>query len=484
MNLRAARKLACSERILHNARNRILSSWRGTVRLKSWVLVLLAVVMGLLATGATVGAEQATGPPRMERTADRVVGASISYPEGWVLEREAYTFDKTYGFTLWRQGYAAADHGGTPAVRVARAYDLKPGQIDDLVRETIKDYPDLSLQRQEVDVTRGRASVAVGPVPGSTPFTAVYVPVKGRVYKINIYSERPGEEGIGTEDRALLSSLRFAPPSRPVASLDLPAANSAEALYAPGDAPDPKVLARAAEEESFAEGQMQDATYSATSTSGERLMKGGCYLADPHFFVQTQQGRYANSRPSDGIPTGYTIIGKPNYWGEYTHGSIGMGRCDEPDYTNDMFAVDYPLNRGDAIYTPFRCGTVTFAGRNESHGAYGIMVTIRACNGKYVSLAGHLDRLAAGIYRGAKIGSRNKVIGYAGNTGGCCIPVGRVHLHQAFYRYPHYQRDGSPYGGRGLKVVRHHYFRGRGGVYTFGCRTCKGVKTKGDLISN
>lgn len=454
--------------------------------MKAWVLALLAVVvtMGLLTTDATVGAEQATGPPQTERTADGVVGASISHPEGWVLEREAYTFDKTYGFTLWRQGEAAADHGGTPAVRVSRAYDLKPGQIDDEVGEIIGDYPDLPLQRQEVDVARGRAGVAVGPVPGSTPFTAVYVPVKGRVYKINIYSERPGEEGIGAEDRALLSSLRFAPPSRPVASLDLPAANSAEALYAPGDAPDPEDLARAAEEESFAEGQLQDATFSAASTSGERPIRDGCYLADPNFFVQTQHGRYANGRRGDGIPTGYTIIGRPNYWGEFTHGDLGYGRCDEPYYTNGKYSVDYPLKRGDTIFTPFRCGTVTFAGRNQTHRTFGILVTIRACNGKYVSLAGHLDRLAAGIYRGAKIGNRNKVIGYAGDTGEGRIPVGRVHLHQGFFRYPDYNPDGSPYGGRGLKVVRHHFSRGKGGVYTFGCRTCKGMKSKDDLISN
>jgi len=453
--------------------------------LKTRVLALISVltVLGLLTTDASVGAEQATERPRMQRTADGAVGASVSHPGGWVLQREAYTYNKTYGFTLWRQGDAAADHGGTPAVRVALAYDLKPGQIDDRVRQTISDYPDLSLERQAVGLAKGRVGVAVGPVPGSTPFTEVYVPVESRVYKINVYSEGAGEEGINADDRALLSSLRFAPPSRPVASLDLPAANSPEALYAPGDAPDPTVVAPAAKEESFAEGQAQDTTYGATSTSGERLIAEGCYLADPDFFVQTQQGRYANSRSRDGIPTGYTIIGKPNYWGEYTHGSIGMGRCDDPDHTNDMYAVDYPLNRGDAIFTPFRCGTVTFAGRNESHAAYGIMVTIRACNGKYVSLAGHLDSLAAGIYRGAKIGSRNMVIGYAGDTGGCCIPVGRVHLHQAFYRYPSYKPDGSPYAGRGLKVVRHHYFRGEGGVYTFGCRTCSGVKTKGDLIS-
>jgi hypothetical protein len=454
------------------------------LRTKTWVLVSFAMVVGFLTTGASVGAEQATGPPPLKRASDGVVGASISSPEGWVLKHEAHTFDKTYGFTLWRQEDAAADDGGTPAVRVARAYDLVPGQIDDLVRETIADYPDLPLRRQEVDVARGHEGVAVGPLPGSTPYTAVYVPIEGRVYEIDLYSEKPGEEGIGAEDRALLASLRFAPPSRSVASLDLPAANSAEALYAPGDAPDPGVLARAAKEESFAEEQAQEATYSATAAGGERLMQGGCYLADPDFFVQTQYGRSANGNRGDGIPTGNTIIGKPNYWGEFTHGNLGLGRCHEPYYTNGMYSVDYPLNRGDPIFTPFRCGKVTFAGRNRTHRTFGILVTIRACNGKYVSLAGHLDRLAAGIYRGAKIGTRDKVIGYAGDTGEGRIPVGRVHLHQGFFRYPDYNPDGSPYGGRGLKVVRHHYFRGDCGVYTYVCRTCKGGKTKGDLISN
>src|SRR5918994_343746 len=193
--------------------------------------------MGLSTTGASVGAEQATEPPRTERTADGVVGASISHPEAWAVEREDYTFDKTHGFTLWRTGDAAADHGGTPAVRIALAYDLKPGQIDDRVRETVKDYPDLSLKCRVVDVARKWSGVAVGPVPGSTPFTEIYVPVEGRVYKINVYSEGLGEEGLDAEDRALLASLRFVEPSRPVLSLDLPAANSPEALYAPGTPP-------------------------------------------------------------------------------------------------------------------------------------------------------------------------------------------------------------------------------------------------------
>jgi hypothetical protein len=84
------------------------------LRPKTWVLTLLAVVTvtGFLSTGASVGAEQATDPPRMGRTADGVVGASISHPEGWVLKREAYTYGKTYGFMLWRQGGARGAPGG------------------------------------------------------------------------------------------------------------------------------------------------------------------------------------------------------------------------------------------------------------------------------------------------------------------------------------------------------------------------------------
>jgi murein DD-endopeptidase MepM/ murein hydrolase activator NlpD len=140
------------------------------------------------------------------------------------------------------------------------------------------------------------------------------------------------------------------------------------------------------------------------------------------------------------------------------------------------------LDRGDVIFSPFRRGTVTFAGRNVTHKDYGILVVIKASNGKYVSLSGHLSALARGIRRGAKV-DRHTVIGFAGKTGGGDIPVGPVHLHQAFYRYPSYNRDGSPYGGAGLQVTRHQYFRGDGGVYTFGWTEGPGIKAKGSRIS-
>jgi len=69
------------------------------------------------------------------------------------------------------------------------------------------------------------------------------------------------------------------------------------------------------------------------------------------------------------------------------------------------------------------------------------------------------------------------VLGYAGKTGGDRIPVGQVHFHQAFYRYPKQNPDGSPYGGQGLQILRHHYvgtaargenLRVRSNVYEYG----------------
>ena len=212
--------------------------------------------------------------------------------------------------------------------------------------------------------------------------------------------------------------------------------------------------------------------YSASSlpTYGEYQINEGCWRAASTFYFQTQHGWGANPS-SDGIPTGFTLIGRPNFWGQYTHGSLGYGRCASTYYTNDKFAIDYPLNRGDYVFSPFEKGTVTFAGRNYSHANYGVFVVVRSSNGKYVSISGHLNALAYGITPGAVV-TADTVIGYAGNTGDPGVPVGEVHTHRAFYRYPGFNPDGSPYGGRGLQAVYHHYL-GRpgvrpGGVYRFG----------------
>ena len=249
-------------------------------------------------------------------------------------------------------------------------------------------------------------------------------------------------------------------------ALGLPKANSPEELYLSGAEAqavqrqdDGKVTADLATRDSVDDVPPVTATRTTTKAGGEARITGGCWRADPGFFVQTQHGYGANASGGDGIPTGWTQIGNPNFWGQYTHGNLGYGRCTEPYYANDKFAVDYPLNRNNYVFSPFKCGRVTYAGRNRTHADYGIFVSIRACNGKYVNLSAHLNALGVNggerLRKGDEV-TRNTVIGYAGDTGGS-IPVGRVHVHAAFYRYPKANPDGSPYGGAGLQVTRNHY---------------------------
>jgi murein DD-endopeptidase MepM/ murein hydrolase activator NlpD len=453
---------------------------RGDVRLGALVFFTLCLAVVMVAVGP--GAEARQEAARTEKTTGAAIGASIVGPARWVVERERYTYDDTLGYTLWRpDSDRPHDHGGTPAVRVALAYDLEPAQIEERVSERMASYPDLPLVRQKVPVAARHEGVAVGPIPGSTPSTEVYVSVSDRVYQINVYAAAPGEEGLDEESRKLLESVRFEPPSQPAASQGLPDADAAETLYAGGDQ---ELVEREEAAHEAAEGSQKRAgEFLAMGGRKERRIGEGCWRAKPGHFVQIQHGRYANSRSGDGIPTGYTVLGQPNYWNQYTHGRLGYGRCKERIWANDKFAVDYPLARGDAVFSPFKKGTVTFAGRNTTHKDYGIFVSIRAANGKYVSLSAHLNGLASGIRRGAKVDA-NTVIGFAGNTGGGNIPVGRVHLHQAFYRYPAFNSDGSPYGGRGLQVDRHNYVRKGGGVYKFGWKSKRKILTKGDRASN
>jgi hypothetical protein len=451
-------------------------TYRGGLRGLAVLLGIVGAMSVLAAAGKLVSsAEALRGNPRpTERTEGGVVGASISHPTKWFVERERHTYDQTYGFTLWRPDSGALhDHGGTPAVRVALAYGLRPGQIKARVLEKLRAYPDLPMAREVVSVAEtGHRGVAVGTIPGSTPSTEVYVPVNGRVYQINVYGNR-----FGSDDKKLLSTLHFEPPSRPVGSLGLPRANSADTSYRAGDS------ARAERERKVHEATTEGETTLAASSLGEETpIDEGCWQADPDFFFQTQYGSTANADPEDNIPTGWSIVGRPNYWNEYTHGKLEYGRCDRRHFTNDKFAVDYPLDHGDPIYSPFGSGTVTFAGRNTTHRDYGIFVSIKAANGKYVNLSGHLSVLAPGIKRGAVV-DRHTVIGFAGRTGGGRYPVGPVHLHQAYYRNPTYTPDGSPYGGAGLKVADHRYYRGDNGVYRYGWVESPEIKYKGSWIS-
>jgi hypothetical protein len=365
-------------------------------------------------------------------------------------------------------------------VRVALAYGLEPGQIEAKVREKLAAYADLPVEREEVGIgEEGHEGVAVGPIPGSTPSTEVYVPVNGRVYQINVYGER-----LDAVCRKLLTDLRFSRPPQSVGSLGLPDGEDPATYYRAGDE---ELVEK--EEAAREEGRAGAAALSGPGVQvyGEKRIAEGCWRARSTFFFQTPHGMYANERWG-AERTGWTKVGRPNYWDEYTHGSLkDYGRCKERAYTNDKFAVDYPLDFGEVVFSPFQSGVVTFSGRNYTHRDYGILVAIRVDNGKYVSLSAHLSGLARGIEPGARV-TDETIIGYAGDTGGPTFPIGEPHLHQAFYRYPRYTEDGEPYGGAGLKVVYHHYVgtaAGTGpGVFKFGTKSDSRTVSKGDWISN
>ena len=484
---------------------------RTTKKVLVFVAFCMVAVVGAWGSGSeSVGAkaEEALGSaPATERTGDEAVGASIAHPKDLVVDHERYTYDETYGYTLWRPaepGATDSADGGTPEARVALAYDLKPNEIEARVREKLSSYPDVSMKRETVRVgEKNLEGVALGPIPGSTPSTEVYVADRGRVYQINVYFEGPDHVGLlDPEDEELLSSLRFERPSRSVASLGLKDGKKSESHYGKGNSEPSKKereartkAAKEAPEGSASSGPtFMSMSYSSASAAavpvyGEYQIAEGCWRATSTFYFQTQHGYGANRSAYDGITTGFTKVGRPNYWGEYTHGSLGYGRCASTYYVNDMYAVDYPLNRGDYVFSPFSGGTVTFAGRNYSHANYGIFVVIKSPDGKYVSISGHLDSLAYGIRPGATVNA-DTVIGYAGNTGDPSIPVGEVHLHQGFYRYPGFKPDGSPYGGRGLQAVYHRYVgtaAGTGpGAYQFAspASDTTATKTKGETVSN
>lgn len=440
----------------------------------------------------------------------REIGVSLEHPADWSVEREQYMLADTYGFQCWKPAPASPQGCcGIPAARVAVVPNLTPDQIDPSVKEKLDAYKeyDLPVAHEKVSVGVDELEgVAVGPIPGSKPSYEVYVRVRDLVYLIKVYEER-----LDATARRLLSSLEFDEPSQPRDSLELPdidaqtgsprprlaelertalqAGRAVRTARADGlamrsrDVADrrpvmqpqgPRVLEPAAP---FEPPVLDPA---AVPVEEEFQFDEGCFRADSRFFVQTQHGKFANSRwgPED---TGWTIIGRPNFWGHYTHGALGFGRCVSDFFTNDLFAIDYPLGNGDVVFCPFKRGTVRFAGRSDSHINYGIMVVIEAeaPNGNsYVSMSAHLRGLNDGIFRGAQV-TDETVIGFADATGdpGGTIPVGEPHLHQAFYRNPSYifipgeGFTGPPFGGQGLQVIYHHFVgdaRGSGpGVYKF-----------------
>lgn len=334
---------------------------------------VLSVAFVTVVSGSTVKAQSENANSRaFERSSAKAVGASIVHPAKLHFERDEYTYDGSYGYTLYEpEDDASHDHGPEPAIRVARDPQMKPGQIRREVKKTLDEYSgEIDVFSKKVKVGRqGLKGTAVGPIPGETPYIEVYVPGRGEVYRIDLYGTR-----IDAEAKELLRGIRFSKPQRSIASLDLPTVNSKEALY-PRGGPEGELLECAeipgatddepAAEEPATFTTQSTCTSSSIPTYGEKRIHEGCWRANSRFWLQTQHDSRANSARRDGTPTGFSIVGRPNYWGQYTHGKLkGYGRCKSNYYTNDKFAVDYPYNRGDRIYSPFKAARSSSPGRS------------------------------------------------------------------------------------------------------------------------
>jgi murein DD-endopeptidase MepM/ murein hydrolase activator NlpD len=327
------------------------------------------------------------------------------------------------------------------------AYETSPDQIEQLVSGLMAKYPEFPLTRSEVAVGRGLRGVAVSGLPGTDPYTLVYVADGGRVYRIGLWTGRPG-----LDERALkvLGDVRLQAPRRSVRSLGLVPVR--QAMHA---APDDGQ--RAANERMRAERVSMVAEQGGeprlSVAPAPQVSAAACEFGQPGgFFWQTvwdatnrfysgytttYSGTYYNMRPGD--PGWSAMSGNyGSWWGQRYH----IRKC-EPYLLNQYYANDWPAHKNANVYSAIK-GTVEWAGWDDydSEGYYTLGNYVVVRNGSYRALMAHLTSVAPGISWGATVGM-NTVIGYAGKTGG----PWDEHVHSRVAYGESLTYNGQPYGG-------------------------------------
>src|SRR4028118_1354268 len=193
----------------------------------------------LLLAGAITFTSSAAEPARASRSVDgteriavqavrdAVVGVSVTVPASWRVQPDPVLFN-THGFALFDPDSAArsGSHERSPVARIALAYQAMPDQIEELVQNLMTRYAEFPLVRSAVRVG-GQPGIAVSGLPGTDPYTLIYVAIGERVYRIGMWTET---EGLDERAHALLSRLEFSTPTRTVESLAL--APVEQAMYA------------------------------------------------------------------------------------------------------------------------------------------------------------------------------------------------------------------------------------------------------------
>lgn len=412
--------------------------------------VFLLCGAALLAACADTPPTAVAPPTQNGRTVrDDVVGVSLEVPAEWQVQKDPVLFN-TYGFALFDPaGPQQGGHDRSPVARIALAYQARPDQVEGLVRELMDRHREFPLVRSEVTVGNGLRGVAVSGLPGTDPYTLVYVADGGRVYRIGVWTVEPG---LDARARMLLGSLRFEQPRRPVQSLGLVPVETA--MHTPPP-PDQMAANAAANAERIAQSGPDAAEPRTSAAPAPRPSTSAmaCEFGQPaglfwqtvwdytnHFYsgyTTTYSGTYYNLRPGD--PGWSAMSGNyGSWWGQNYH----IRKC-EPGLLNQYYANDWPAHKNANVYSALK-GTVEWAGWDyyDSEGYYTLGNYVVVRNGYYRAIMAHLNSIASGIGWGATVGM-NTVIGYAGNTGG----PWDEHVHSRVAYGESLTYNGQPYGG-------------------------------------
>ncbi|REG23715.1 peptidase M23-like protein [Archangium gephyra] len=379
---------------------------------------------------------------------DETVGVSLDVPGDWRVQPDPVLFN-TYGFALFEPGGArSGGHERSPVARVALAYQVKPDQIEGLVQDLMSKYQEFSPTRSEVVVGQGLRGTVVSGLPGTDPYSLVYVADGDRVYRIGLWTMEPG---LDSRARGVLASLRFERPTRSVQSLNLVPVEQAK--YAAPPAEQLALNQRAHAERvlmTALEGGEPTQSVQATDVSAQQV---ACEFGQPAgLFWQTvwdytnqfysgyttvYSGTYYNLRPGD--PGWSAMSGNyGSWWGQNYH----IRKCNT-GLLNQYYANDWPAHKNANVY-PATTGTVEWAGWDyaDSEGYYTLGNYVVVRNGSYRAIMAHLTSIASGITWGTSVGM-NTIIGYAGKTGG----PWDEHVHSRIAYGESLTYNGQPYGG-------------------------------------
>jgi hypothetical protein len=387
-------------------------------------------------------ADPSVGPDE-QRIDDDTVGVSLVVPAHLRVERDPVLFD-THGFFL--QSVEGTHHHAL--ARIALAYGSTPDQIEPLVADKLARYP--GARREEVTLPDGRAAVAVTDLPGTEPYTALFVRDAERVYEIGLWSEQPG---VDPQRLALLDRIEFRAPTIAIESHGLARSDAALFGEPPAEEAERSEVALQQRRQGVARVAAADPEFRAART-GEltaavpRTNDGAScgFTAPASLYWQLQwdgsntfySGTYYDLRE---IPGWSAMSGNyGSWWGTNYH----VGLC-YSGYSNQYYANDWPAQHWANAYAAFS-GYVEWAGwGTDGFATLGRYVVVR--NGQYRSTTAHLVAIRAGVTWGAWIDGYWDLIGWAGDTGGPWDP----HLHARVTWGESLTWNGQPYGGESVR---------------------------------